>query len=79
MTVKLSDDRVVELEPRFRFAEDEKPPIGKRLICLSAYGRALISDWHNEYGFVAWCPLPDLTPEQSERLRAMRSGLPHID
>lgn len=59
---------LAELAPMYRLIVDELPPLNTKLIFLNEYGHAIISDYHREYGFVAWCPLPKLTTEQKEIL-----------
>ncbi len=64
---------VSELGPVYRFADEERPPIGVKIICLTRFGTAIISAWDKEAGFVAWCPLPALTQAKKARMEEIKS------
>ena len=34
------------------------PPIGVKLLLLTEGGVAVVGDWKDDGGFIAWCPLP---------------------
>lgn len=42
----------------WRSPNDEPPPLGRKLLVLTAGGVAVISDWMTDSNFVAWSPLP---------------------
>lgn len=65
---------LAELRPVFRLVVDELPPIGTKIWMVTQYGNGFAGDYHKEYGIVAWCPLPKLTPEQKRRLKAMEGA-----
>jgi hypothetical protein len=45
-------------EAYWRKPEDERPPRGVKLLILTSGGVAVIGDWRDNAGFVAWSPLP---------------------
>lgn len=63
---------LAELHPEPRLVVDVPPPKATKIWCISEHGTGFASHWHPEYGIVAWCPLPKMTPEQKRRLKTMR-------
>lgn len=60
-----------ELYPAWRLISEEAPPISTKCLFLSQWGTAQVAQYHPEFGFVAWCPLPALHPEQREKLEKL--------
>lgn len=65
---------IAELRPEFRLIVDEVPPLGTKLWMVTRHGAGFAGAYHPEYGVIAWCPLPKLTPEQKRRLRGMKDA-----
>jgi hypothetical protein len=62
---------VTELAPTWRLCIDEPAPIGRKLLLLNRIGAGVIGTYYREGEFVAWCPMPKLTPAQKARLKAL--------
>ena len=56
-----------EIEPACRLVHDDPPPIASVWL-ISKYGAGCRGVYYPEGGFVAWAPLPKMTPEQKQRL-----------
>jgi hypothetical protein len=61
---------LAEHDPRWRLVIDSTPPKATKLILRTLHGGAIIGDWYEEGGFVAWMPLPKYSPEQRRKLDA---------
>lgn len=61
---------LAERDPQWRLVIDELPPRATKLLLRTLNGGAIIGDWYEEGGFVAWMPLPKYSPEQRRRLDA---------
>lgn len=62
---------LAEIRPELRLVVDEMPPLGTKVWLVTRYGHGFAGPYHDEYGVVAWSPLPKFTPEQKRRLMAM--------
>lgn len=58
---------IAEVEPACRLVHDHPPPIASVWL-ISKYGAGCRGVYYPEGGFVAWAPLPKMTPEQKQRL-----------
>lgn len=65
---------VAEFHPEYRLQSEEPAPLGTKCIFLSPYGSAVIGKWYDQCGFLAWAPLPTLTPEQKEKVKKLIDG-----
>jgi hypothetical protein len=63
-----------ELAPVPRLVMDEAPPVGVKLYLISDAGVGFLGQFHPEMRIIAWCPLPKLTENQKDRLRAVGEG-----
>lgn len=61
---------LAERDPQWRLVIDVMPPKATKLLLRTEHGGAIIGDWYEEGGFVAWMPLPKYSPEQRRRLDA---------
>ena len=43
---------------RYRFPDEEPPPLGCKLLLYTSGGTAVIGLWSDDSNFVAWSPLP---------------------
>lgn len=59
-------------EAVWRLPDVEPPPGGSKILLLTMGGVCVMGTWMNNAGFVAWAPLPALTPEVKERLRGTK-------
>ena len=61
-----------EYRPALRLIVDELPPVGRSLWLISRHGIGYKGVWRPGEGVIAWCPLPDFTPEQKARLNCLK-------
>lgn len=61
---------LAELDPQWRLVMDEMPPKATKVLLRTLHGGAIIGDWYEDGGFVAWMPLPKFNPAQRRRIDA---------
>ena len=64
----MSEKYKAEYQPTWRLLSEEPAPISTKCLFLSRWGTAQVGHFHEEFGYVAWCPMPTLTAEQKEKL-----------
>lgn len=65
---------LAEIEPTCRLVADEFPPLNTKLWFITEYGTGWAGIWYKGCEAVAWSPLPKLTDEQKQRLKAMKNA-----
>ena len=65
---------IAEVAPIWKMQEDEPAPLGTKCIFMTPYGSAVIGNWYVGCGFIAWCALPKLLPEQKARVARYLDG-----
>lgn len=62
-----------EYQPEWRLVYDERPLLNKTLLLYHKDGTAYKGTWQPEQDIVAWCPMPDLTRAQKDRLETLKA------
>lgn len=69
-----SERYIAEFRPQYRLQFEDPAPLATKCIFLPPYGSAVVGNWYEGCGFVAWSPLPKLTPEQHEKIKRYLRG-----